>query len=56
MLTSFDGGPGQVAVHGTDDAAQVGQSISNGCVRIPNPDILQIAAVAPLGTPVIINA
>ncbi len=56
VLTSFDGGPGQVAVHGTDDAAQVGQSISNGCVRIPNPDILQIAAVVPLGTPVVINA
>jgi len=56
VLTSFDGGPGQVAVHGTDDAAQVGQSISNGCVRIPNPDILQIAGVVPLGTPVVINA
>ena len=56
VLTSFDGGPGQVAVHGTDNATQVGQSISNGCVRIPNPDILQIAAVAPLGTPVQIDA
>ena len=56
VLTSFDGGPGQIAVHGTNDAAQVGQSISNGCVRIPNPDILQIAAVVPLGTPVQIDA
>ena len=56
VLTSFDGGPGQIAVHGTDDAAQLGQSISNGCVRIPNPDILQIATVVPLGTPVQIDA
>jgi lipoprotein-anchoring transpeptidase ErfK/SrfK len=56
VLTSFEGGPGQIAVHGTNNAAQVGQSISNGCVRIPNPDILQIAAVVPLGTPVQIDA
>ena len=56
VLTSFKGGPGQLAVHGTGNPGQVGQNISNGCVRVPNDIIEQIAAQAPLGTPVTIVA
>jgi lipoprotein-anchoring transpeptidase ErfK/SrfK len=56
VLTSFKGGPGQLAVHGTNNPDQVGQNISNGCVRLPNDIIEQIAAQAPLGTPVTIVA
>src|SRR6266516_695502 len=56
VLTSFKGGPGQLAVHGTNNPGQVGQNISNGCVRVPNDIIEQIAAQAPLGTPVTIVA
>ena len=56
VLTSFKGGPGQLAVHGTSNPGQVGQNISNGCVRVPNDIIEQIAAQAPLGTPVTILA
>jgi lipoprotein-anchoring transpeptidase ErfK/SrfK len=56
VLTSFNGGPGQIAVHGTPYADQVGQNLSNGCVRIPNPLILQLAKTVPLGTPVSITA
>jgi len=56
VLTSFKGGPGQLAVHGTSNPGQVGQNISNGCVRVPNDIIEQIAAQAPLGTPVTIIA
>jgi len=56
VLTSFNGGPGQIAVHGTPYADQVGQDLSNGCVRVPNPLILQIAKLVPLGTPVTITA
>lgn len=56
VLTSFNGGPGQIAVHGTPNADQVGQDLSNGCVRVPNPLILQIAKTVPLGTPVAITA
>jgi lipoprotein-anchoring transpeptidase ErfK/SrfK len=55
VLTSFNGGPGQIAVHGTPYADQVGQDLSNGCVRVPNPLILQIAKAVPLGTPVVIS-
>jgi lipoprotein-anchoring transpeptidase ErfK/SrfK len=56
VLTSFNGGPGQLAVHGTNNPGQVGQNISNGCVRVPNDIIEQIAAQTPLGTPVTIVA
>ena len=56
VLTSFKGGPGQLAVHGTNNPDQMGQNISNGCVRVPNDIIEQIAAQAPLGTPVTIVA
>jgi lipoprotein-anchoring transpeptidase ErfK/SrfK len=56
VLTSFKGGPGQLAVHGTNNPDQMGQNISNGCVRVPNDVIEQIAAQAPLGTPVTIVA
>ena len=55
VLMTFNGGPGQIAVHGTNNPSQVGQNISNGCVRVPNDIIVQIAAQAPLGTPVIIS-
>jgi lipoprotein-anchoring transpeptidase ErfK/SrfK len=56
VLTSFNGGPGQIAVHGTPYADQVGQDLSNGCVRIPNALIVQLAKMIPLGTPVVISA
>ena len=56
VLPSFDGGPPQIAVHGTPFPDQVGQDISNGCVRVPSPIILQIAKLVPLGTPVTIQA
>ncbi len=52
VLESFGGGPGQIAVHGTPRPNEVGQSLSHGCVRIPNDMVLQIANTAPLGTPV----
>jgi len=56
VLYEFAGGPGQLALHGTNRPDQVGQDISNGCVRVPNEVILQIAERVPLGTPVEIVA
>jgi lipoprotein-anchoring transpeptidase ErfK/SrfK len=52
VLLEFEDGPGQLAVHGTPYPEQVGQSISNGCVRVPDEVILKIAELVPLGTPV----
>jgi lipoprotein-anchoring transpeptidase ErfK/SrfK len=56
VLTSFKGGPGQLAVHGTNNDNEIGQDISNGCTRVPNDIILQLAMTVPLGTPVTIVA
>lgn len=56
VLKSFNGGPGQLALHGTPRPEQVGQDVSNGCVRVPNDVIVQISKLAPLGTPVTIVA
>ncbi len=52
VLTSFGGGPGQIGLHGTDQANSIGQSASHGCVRLSNTDITTLAKMLPLGTPV----
>ncbi len=51
-LTSFGGGPGQIGLHGTADAASIGHSVSHGCIRLSNTDITTLAKLLPLGTPV----
>ena len=56
VLMSFNGGPGQLAVHGTGNPADLGQKVSNGCIRIPNDKIVELARLVPLGTPVEITA
>ena len=52
---SFDGGPGQIAVHGTNEPWVIGGYASHGCVRLANPDITRIAGMIPAGTPVAIG-
>lgn len=52
---TFKGGPGQLAIHGTNRPELLGQAVSNGCVRVPDEVIVQIALRAPLGTPVVIT-
>ena len=44
-LTSFGGGPGQIGLHGTDDAASIGTAASHGCIRLSNPDITELAGL-----------
>jgi lipoprotein-anchoring transpeptidase ErfK/SrfK len=56
VLKTFNGGPGQIALHGNGQQNTVGTNISNGCIRLFNEDILHIAKTVPLGTPVIIEA
>lgn len=51
-LESFAGGPGQLAVHGTNDESALGQEISHGCIRVANEDINWMAEELPIGTPV----
>jgi hypothetical protein len=56
VYSSFGGGVGQIAMHGTNHPNLVGQPISNGCVRMANDTIRQMADLAPSGTPVEIVA
>ena len=55
VLYSFGGGPGQIGIHGTNDPTSIGHSVSHGCIRIANPDIVRLAHQLPLGTPVTIG-
>lgn len=55
-LDSFDGGDGRLGLHGTDDPASLGTDSTNGCIRLANPAIEQLARTVPLGTPVTIVA
>lgn len=52
VLTSFGGGPGQLAIHGTNEPDKLGTDVSHGCIRLSNPDITKLAGILPLGVPV----
>nr|WP_036555779.1 L,D-transpeptidase [Nocardiopsis sp. CNT312] len=54
-LETFAGGPGQLAVHGTNDEGALGRQVSHGCVRVSNEDITWMAENLPVGTPVEIS-
>jgi lipoprotein-anchoring transpeptidase ErfK/SrfK len=54
-LTSFNGGPGQLGLHGTDHPELIGTRVSHGCIRMNNADITRLAGELPLGTPIQIN-
>lgn len=55
VLFEFNGGPGQIAIHGTNSPSLIGQDVSNGCIRVPNDAVVAIATQAPIGTPVVIG-
>jgi hypothetical protein len=54
VIDEFDSGVPVVAVHGTNTPEYVGQARSNGCIRVPNEIIQQLADTMPQGTPVYI--
>ncbi len=56
VLFDFGGGIGQIAIHGWSDESVIGQAVSNGCIRMPNGVIARLAPLAPVGTPVTIQA
>jgi lipoprotein-anchoring transpeptidase ErfK/SrfK len=53
---TFGTGDGQIALHGTFKPWQLGQPVSNGCVRMDNETITHLAETLPLGSPVTIQA
>jgi lipoprotein-anchoring transpeptidase ErfK/SrfK len=55
VLQEFDGGPGQVALHGLVGLSGTpGQAVSHGCVRFYDQDITWLAHRVPPGTPITI--
>jgi hypothetical protein len=55
VLQEFDGGPGQVALHGRRGALAIdplGTAASHGCIRFDNATVARLAGILPNGTPV----
>ena len=53
-LTDWPGG-GVVGIHGTDEPGLIPGRPSHGCVRVPNPAIVRLWQLMPVGTPVLIT-
>jgi len=54
VLTDWPGG-GFVGIHGTNEPSLIPGRISHGCVRMRNDDIMRLARVMPVGTPLTIK-
>ncbi|HLM86510.1 MAG TPA: L,D-transpeptidase [Solirubrobacteraceae bacterium] len=55
-LQEFEGGPGQIAIHGRDNlGGTLGTAVSHGCIRVATASIEWLAARIGAGTPVTIE-
>jgi lipoprotein-anchoring transpeptidase ErfK/SrfK len=55
VLQEFDGGPGQIALHGLEHlGGELGSAVSHGCVRLARTAITWLAARIEPGVPVTI--
>lgn len=56
VLQEFEGGPGQIALHGLDNVGGVpGTAVSHGCIRLPGSAMRWLVARIAPGTPVTIS-
>lgn len=46
---------GVVGIHGTSQPELLPGRVSHGCIRLPNDAVLRLAALTPIGTPVLIR-
>lgn len=53
-FVTFNGGPGQLGIHGTNDPDSIGTNVSSGCIRMRNDDIVTMVEElrVPTGVPV----
>jgi lipoprotein-anchoring transpeptidase ErfK/SrfK len=56
VLDDYKGGRGEIGIHGTNEPEKIGTDVSHGCIRMANDSIRKLAAILPLGTPVIVQA
>jgi lipoprotein-anchoring transpeptidase ErfK/SrfK len=54
VLTDWPGG-GFIGIHGTNEPNLLPGRVSHGCIRLSNSDILRLARLMPVGTPVTIR-
>jgi hypothetical protein len=53
-LTDWPAG-GFIGIHGTNEPQLLPGRVSHGCIRLRNPDILRLARLMPVGTPLTIR-
>jgi lipoprotein-anchoring transpeptidase ErfK/SrfK len=53
-LTDWPGG-GFIGIHGTDEPQLIPGAVSHGCIRLRNADILRLAKLMPVGTPLFVH-
>lgn len=51
-LKSFNGGDGELGIHGNNDPRALGNDVTHGCIRVSNAIIRSLVGVLPLGVPV----
>jgi lipoprotein-anchoring transpeptidase ErfK/SrfK len=49
-----DGKDTMYRIHGTTEPWSIGQSVSNGCIRMINDHVIALYEVVPVGTPVVV--
>ena len=54
VLTDWPGG-GFIGVHGTNQPEILPGRVSHGCIRLKNEDILRLAKLMPVGTPLTVS-
>jgi len=54
VLTDWPAG-GFIGIHGTSEPQLLPGRVSHGCIRMRNPDILRLAELMPVGTPLTIQ-
>jgi lipoprotein-anchoring transpeptidase ErfK/SrfK len=52
VLETFNGGDGEIGIHGNNDASVLGSDVTHGCIRMDNDAITELTKVIRLGTPV----
>ena len=47
---TFNGGPGDIGIHGTSDPSTIGTDVSNGCIRLEDGNVVRLASLLPEAT------
>ena len=43
---------GDYGIHGTNNPSSIGKDVSNGCIRMFNPDVIELSSLVGIGTEV----